>query len=105
MEDKAEVLSAVQAGNATKVHQLLSQNPSLAAARDTTGVSALMHAIYRRHKEIVDLLVASQPSLDVFESTSTGNLEMLKKLLERGPGLANSYSADGFTALPFAAFL
>jgi len=105
MEDKAEVMSAVQAGDATKVHELLAGNPSLAAARDATGVSALMHAIYRRHQEIADLLVASHPSLDVFESTSTGKVETLKKLLETDPSLAKSYSADGFTALHFAAFL
>lgn len=104
MENKEEVISAVQSGDAPKLRNLLSRDPSLASTRDAGGVSALMHALYRRQQEIASLIVAAHPSLDIFETTSTGKLDQLSKLLDGDSSLVNSYSADGFTALHFAAF-
>jgi ankyrin repeat protein len=104
MDEAAEVISAVQGGDVEKLRRLLGQKPSLAAARDGNGVSAIMHALYRRRKDALELLLAARPNLDIFEATSTGNSERLAELLRGEPGLAKAWSADGFTALHFAAF-
>jgi len=44
--NQAEVVSAAQSGDIEKLRGLLQGNPSLASARDASGVSALMHAYY-----------------------------------------------------------
>lgn len=104
MDHSAEVISAVQAGDLEKLRTLLAQAPSLAAARDANGVSAIMHALYRRRKDALDLLLAARTSLNIFEAASIGCTERVAELLRQGPSLATAWSADGFTALHFAAF-
>ncbi|MBZ5706632.1 MAG: ankyrin repeat domain-containing protein [Acidobacteriia bacterium] len=104
MDEHAEVISAVQTGDLEKLRTLLAQAPSPASARDANGVSAIMHALYRRRKEVLDLLLTTCPTLDIFEATSVGRTERVTELLRRDPNLANAWSADGFTALHFAAF-
>jgi ankyrin repeat protein len=104
MDDAAEVISAVQGGDVEKLRRLLGQKSTLAAARDGNGVSAIMHALYRRRNDALELLLAAHPGLDIFEATGTGNRERVAELLRTQPGLANACSADGFTALHFAAF-
>jgi uncharacterized protein len=104
MQSTEELISAVQAGDSAKVRDLLSRDSSLASARDSSGVSALMHAIYRRNQEIAGLILSSHPGLDVFEATATGNTKRVAELLDADPSLAGAYSADGFTALHLSAF-
>jgi hypothetical protein len=55
-------------------------------------------------KDMVDLLLAARPELDIFEATAAGHSERVAELLHRDPTVARSWSADGFTALHFAAF-
>jgi len=104
MNSSPEVIAAVQSADAEKLRALLAAEPSLAAARDGSGVSAIMHALYRRRKDMVDLLLAARPELDIFEATAAGHSERVAELLHRDPTVARSWSADGFTALHFAAF-
>lgn len=103
MASPADVVSAAQAGDTRKLEQYLRDNPSLAAARDSSGVSALMHALYRRRQEAADLL-KNRNDLDIFEAAALGNAERVAEILDAGPSAAGSWSADGFTALHFAAF-
>jgi len=99
-----DVIAAVQSADQAKLAQLLAENPALASARDTTGVSAIMHAIYRHSQEGLQALLATHPELDIFEAASVGDTARLSVLLATNPDLVNSFSADGFTALHFAAF-
>jgi ankyrin repeat protein len=99
-----EFLQAVQAGNASAVRELLDRDPSLATTRDAAGVSALMHALYRGHTPVLDLLRAAHPQLDIFEASSLGDSARIDQLLRRDPKLVNARSADGFTALHFACY-
>jgi ankyrin repeat protein len=101
---RAEVITAVQAGDAGKLRSLLDSDPALGGARDENGVSALMHALYRQRPDLADLLRAAHPELDIFEATSLGRSDLVEDLLERDPRLAHVWSGDGFTALHFAAF-
>jgi uncharacterized protein len=104
MPASEEFLSAVQAGDSAKVRDLLSRDRSLSGARDASGVSALMHAIYRRNQEIATLIRSAHSGLDVFEAASTGDSQRLAALLDADPSLARAYSPDGFTALHLAAY-
>jgi ankyrin repeat protein len=101
MANQAEVVSAAQSGDIEKLRGLLQGNPSLASARDASGVSALMRAYYCRQQGAADLLLRTNASLDIFEATAAGKVSAI---LETDPDAVKSCSADGFTALHFAAF-
>jgi ankyrin repeat protein len=104
MATHADVIAAVQSGEAAKVRDLLQNDRSLAAAKDSNGVSAVMHAFYYRRPEIADLFLAAKSDLDIFEATAAGKAERVAEILGRDPEAAKRWSADGFTALHFAAF-
>jgi uncharacterized protein len=104
MAGPSEVISAVQSGNIENLRKFLTTDPSLASARDESGVSALMHAFYRRQQAATDLLLNAIPQLDIFEATAAGRAERVSEILDSDPEAAKRWSADGFTAVHFAAF-
>jgi ankyrin repeat protein len=104
MASAADLIEAVTAGDAGRVTALLAADPTLVAARDGEGVSALMLARYRFDRATTDALLAADPDLDVFEATALGYVDRLREGLEADPGAASAFSPDGFTALHFAAF-
>jgi len=93
----------LQAGDADGLRRILEQDPAASEARDSTGVSLLMHSIYRGRRDLAELIVSSKKALDIFEATSLGRLDRLKQCL-RDAAAINSRSKDGFTALHFACF-
>jgi ankyrin repeat protein len=99
-----DLIEAIAADDATRVAELIAADPGLAMARDAAGVSALMLSRYRSEREITDTLLAADPELDVFEAAALGYLDRLIERLDEDPGRAMAFSADGFTALHFAAF-
>jgi ankyrin repeat protein len=68
------------------------------------SVSDLMLARYRGDDAEVARLLSGDPELDVFEAAAVGRVERLRELLDADAGLARARSADGGTALHFAAF-
>jgi ankyrin repeat protein len=102
--EQTEVIAAIESGDAGQLKDLLAQDRSLAAARDASGVSALMHALYRQRKDMADVLRAGRGDLDIFEAASLGRSDLIEELVSRDPRLANARSGDGFTPLHFAAF-
>jgi ankyrin repeat protein len=99
-----DLFTALEAGEPEAVRALLATEPDLAAARDGDGVSALMHALYRGHREAAEVVASSLPALDVFEAAALDRADELTRLVGADPSLAAAWSADGFTALHFAAF-
>lgn len=104
MATASDVIAAVQSGDAAALRQMLQVDPTLASAKDANGVSALMHAYYRGRQEIADLLLASKSELDIFEATAAGKQDRVWQILDQDPQVVKGWSADGFTALHFAAF-
>src|SRR6476660_8557421 len=104
MHSQTDVISAVYAGDIDKIRGLLQANPSLASAKDERGVSALMHAYYRGRRDIAEIILNSRTDLDVFEAVGSGRAETVSEILDRDQAQAKAWSADGFTALHFAAF-
>ncbi len=104
MPRHAELIAAVKTGDAGRVAELIAAEPDLANARDLDGVSALMLARYRLDRAVTDALLLGDPELDVFEATALGYVDRLRARLDEDPARATASSADGFTALHFAAF-
>lgn len=97
-----ELFRAIEEGEAARVRGLLRAQPGLGAARDASGVSAVLYARYHGQNGIVDLL-RRRVSLDVFEAAALGDEARLKELV-RGAGSVNEWSSDGFTPLHLASF-
>jgi len=104
MASSEELFGAIGSGDVDAVRALLTEDPLLAAARDEHGVSAALRARYHREPEIEAAIRAVGPPLDVFEAAAFGDGARLTEVLDEDPAGSTSFSADGFTALHFAAF-
>lgn len=104
METKGEFLDAVKAGDVERVRERLERDPTLARARDETGVSALLLALYHRRGEVAAALRPAASPLDVFEAAAVGDAERLRQLLAAQPDLASAFSPDGFFPLGLSCF-
>jgi ankyrin repeat protein len=93
----------LQSGDADGLRRILEQDPAASEACDSTGVSLLMHSIYRSRRDLAELIASRKPDLDIFEAASLGRLDRLKQYLHDAAAV-NSRSKDGFTALHFACF-
>jgi ankyrin repeat protein len=100
----ADLFAAIDAGDSDLVRSTLDADESLAAARDGDGVSVVMHALYHRQPEIAELVAGRLPALDVFEAAGLARADDVASLVAADFSLAGAWSADGFTALHFAAF-
>src|SRR6266852_9173067 len=94
----------LQSGDADGLHRILQQDPAFSEVRDATGVSVLMHSIYRGRRDLAELIANKKKALDVFEAAALGRLDRLKQCLRDDASDINSRSKDGFTALHFACF-
>jgi ankyrin repeat protein len=99
----AHCFELLQSGDADGLRQILEEDPAASEARDASGVSLLMHSIYRGRRDLAELIASKKKALDIFEATSLGRLDHLKKWLGDSSAI-NSRSKDGFTALHFACF-
>lgn len=99
-----ELFEAIEAGDVGRVDAMLDADPTLAIARDASGVSALMRALYRFDEALTGTVKRRVDTLDIFEAAAFGDLDRLTEILAEEPSLVNAYSGDGFTALHFAAF-
>jgi uncharacterized protein len=104
MSQQSAIFAAMESNDAEKLRSLLATDSTLASARDAGGVSAIMQALYRRQQEMLDVLLAASPELNIFEAAATGQRDHVADLLQRDPALAKSWSADGFTPLHLACF-
>jgi len=104
MATSDDLIAAVQADDAVLVAALVADEPALANARDSAGVSAIMLSRYRSNRATTEALLSADPDLDVYEATSLGFADRLADDLSADTALATAFSADGFTALHFAAF-
>jgi ankyrin repeat protein len=97
------LFDAVRKGDAAEVEKLLDGDPTRLAAR-SSGVSALLLAVYVGHPEIARLFLDRGAEPDVFEASATGEVGRLGKRLAEDPSRANAVASDGFTPLGLAAF-
>jgi len=98
-----ELIAAARNGDASRVMNLLEQDPRLLAARDPMGNTALVVAVNSGHTELAALLLEAGVRPDFFEAAAIGDTKVVSRLLDRQPELLDSFSAEGFTALALAA--
>jgi uncharacterized protein len=101
--DTQPCFELLRKGDAEGLRRLLDEDPGAAEARDASGVTLLMHALYRGHHDLAELIANKKKELDIFEAASLGKLERLKDCAGDVAAL-NSRSSDGFTALHFACY-
>jgi uncharacterized protein len=99
-----DLFAAIDADDVDRVRAVVADEPSLATARDTQGVSALLRARYRGKRELVDAIRPHVIELDAFESAAFGDVDRLTVVLHEDPNLVDARSGDGFSALHLAAF-
>jgi ankyrin repeat protein len=105
MSTTADLLQTVKDGAVDRLRRILEAEPALAAARDESGVSALLQARYRQRFDMVEAILEHRgDELDVFEAAALGNLARLATVTALDPRAVNSFAADGFTPLQLAAF-
>jgi uncharacterized protein len=99
------LFAAVAEGDAEGLRQALEADPSLAATTNEDGVSLVRWALYQGRRDLAAMVLAAEPTLDIFDAASVGDTDRVDALLAEDATLATVYSGDGFTALHFAAFL
>jgi ankyrin repeat protein len=105
MTDGAEdVLAAIEAGDADSLRELIAADPSLANGVDEAGVSVLLQAKYRGENDLVEILRAAKPTLDLFEAAALGDDTRVSELLDAEPYRVSGLAADGFSPLHLAVF-
>ena len=104
MATPAEMMAAVAAGDAERVKALLADDESLASARGEDGVSAVLLARYRFDRPTLDVLLAADPELDLFEASAVGRVDRVRTNIDDDPESVHRLSPDGFSALHLAAF-
>ena len=103
MADLQRCFELLGQGDAAGLRRLLEEDPKMAEARDPSGVSLLMHALYRGRRDLAELIAARKKELDIFEAAALGKLERLKDCASDVVAV-NLRSTDGFTALHFACY-
>jgi ankyrin repeat protein len=104
MATATDFFDAIDRDDQAALDELLAGHPDLAASRDDDGVTAVMHALYRRRRAIAERLAGTLPALDIFEAAALGRADRVRDLLAEDPGLALARSPDGFTPLHYPAF-
>jgi ankyrin repeat protein len=99
-----QLVEAATSGDLARVRGLLAADPSLANARDASGTSVLLLALYHGRRDVAQVLLEHGPRLDVFEAAAAGRLERVRELLDADPGLLDAYAPDGFYPLGLACF-
>jgi len=111
--DPAAFLAAVRALDLPRVEQMLSADPSLAAARDAKGsaVSSALGArrgkegfLPRRDNRVLDAILKLHPPLTSLEVCSVGTASEVSAQIAKDPAFARSYASNGWTPLHAAAF-
>ena len=95
-----EFFEAMKKGDSARVETMLTQQPSLLKATYRNGITPVLFAVYTKHKEIAEILIAKfgvEPNF--FESAATGRIDRVRDLVKKDPALIHAWSADGWTAL------
>ena len=104
MQAAQVVFDVIRAGDATRLAALLAADRSLVNARNERGHSPVLIAQYHQKRDLVTILLAAGPELDIFDAASVGRTARVAELLDRDPSPVNAFSGDGFFPLALAAF-
>ena len=100
-----DFFEAVRTGDRKAVDEALAADPSVLAARDSRGRSAIVAAAYDGHPRLAEHLAerVGRGGLSPFEAAIVGDTVVVKRKLDSGFELDDA-SDDGYTALHLAAY-
>lgn len=98
-----EFFDAIRTGNSAGAKAFLDVDPSLASAKNDSGVSAVLMSVYNGRREICDLLLSRGAELELHDAAAVGKLDIVKRIVESDPARAKSFSPDGFPVVALAA--
>jgi RNA polymerase sigma factor (sigma-70 family) len=102
-EGVVQILLAARSGDAERVRDLLLRNPRLREGRDVMGNTALILAVNSGHAEVAALLRAGGAPVGFHDAAAIGDTERVAEVLSETPGILDTFSGDGFTAVGLAA--
>jgi uncharacterized protein len=100
-----ELFTAVVDGDVETVRRLVREDPSLASARDGSGLPVVLLALFNRQREVADALLEAEPELGILEAAAAGRADRVRDLLAADPDSIAQRTPEGFTTLGLAAFL
>src|SRR5215212_6024712 len=105
---------AINGLDAALVRSMLAADPSLANAKRPNGTSAVTAALFAivrgegfidpPKNEILQLILARKPKLDIYDTAGVGTAEQLAAMLRAYPGALTRRNRFGWTLLHVAAF-
>jgi len=104
MEAIDALFIAVQGNDLTAALRLISDDPTLARARNADTLSVLQFARFMRREEMLEAVIVAGPPLDLYEAASLDRTHIVAELLDAQPDLLNSLSPEGFTSLHLASY-
>ena len=100
-----ELFLAIANGDVDTVRRLVGEDPSLASARDASGLPVVLLALFNNQREAADALLAADPELGVLEAAAAGRADRVRELVEADPSVLEERTPEGYTPLGLGAFL
>ncbi|MBS1531287.1 MAG: ankyrin repeat domain-containing protein [Bacteroidetes bacterium] len=94
----------IASGDLEKITALLEQNPALAKAKTSQGVSPLMLSCYYKKPDVTALILKYVDELSLFEASAAGKFDVVAHLLYIHPDAVDDFADDGFTPLGLACY-
>lgn len=104
MPSPSELMNAIQQGATDRVAEMLAVDPRVADARNESGATALMLALYLGKGAIVEQLLAARQEFSTSELAALGRTSALALALDTDPQALDAPAHDGFRLLGLAAF-
>ena len=111
--DEAAFMKSISANDVAAVRAMLAADPSLANAHNAKGTPAVSAALFinrgegflePKTNEILQLILANKPKLDVFEVAALGAPGELEAIIRNNPDAVTMRSRGGWTLLHVAAY-
>ena len=99
-----ELFTAIKGGDKAAVERLLERDRGLADARDESGLSPILVALYHGQSDIATAILRRRPKLTVFEAAAAGDAARVREIVGKDRAQANATAPDGYSPLGLAAF-
>jgi ankyrin repeat protein len=99
-----EFFAAIKGGDKASVQRSLERDRGLVDARDETGLSPILTALYHGQTEIATAILRRGPKLTVFEAAAAGDVARVREIVALERAQASADSPDGYSPVGLAAF-
>jgi ankyrin repeat protein len=99
------LIAAITSGDTATVRALVREDPSLASARDPSGLPVVLLALFHQQPEAAAALLEAEPDLGILEAAAVGRADRVRELLAADGAALRARTPEGFTPLGLAAFM